>query len=248
MLLICIIGLIIIFLYYLYDMNYNKSKIIIYSSVELYNQLIYILFDYYHSMSLENLNLRNINNIDEYLVTLPNSFYSPSYYQKKILINAIKATDKYMNSLCFIGFYPKKLKSIPWKVGFVKSNNYEFGMPHTQGDVIILHINNLYINKLDLIILLIHERIHIYQKLFPEDVDEFIQYYNFRRIGHKQNNDRHNPDTDNYIYEMSPTSNNPIIYECKINDSNGVVCTYDDPVFEHPYEYMAYMISESIKE
>lgn len=229
-----ILIIIIILLYY----KYNKIKIVFLSSNVLYDKLYHILHDYYYYMSKENLKLRGINNLDLHLKNIKNLFYTCSYYEKEIIKKAVYKAEKKLNNLNYTGFYPKKLKNVPWIFGFSDSDKYEFGLPHTQGNVIILNRNNIYLSKL--VTLLIHERIHIYQKLYPADIEEFVRYYNFQKISKKTNVDRVNPDTDNFIYKRFNE-----IYECKILPSNQTIYTKNNSMYEHPYEYMAYMISEN---
>ena len=228
---------IVLILFIILYFKYDNTKIIFYSSSDIVNRLYFILNDYYYRMSTENLKLRNIENITDYLINLNTLFYTCNPYEKKIITNAVYKANKKLSNLHFFGFNPNKLKNIPWIFGFSKDSQYEFGMPHTQGDTIILNKNNIYLS--DLVTLLIHERIHIYQKLYPDDVDEFLKYYNFEKISKKNNIDRTNPDTNNFIYTRFNE-----IYECKIIDNN-IACTNDNSAYEHPYEFMAYMISEA---
>lgn len=242
--LICVC-FILIFLFYKYK---KTSKIIFYSSDILAHKIFQTLYDYYYFMSNENLKLRGISDINSYLSDIHRLFYTCSYYEQEIIKRAVHKANKRINNLNYVGFYPYKLNNIPWIFGFSNSNEYEFGLPHTQGMIIILNKNNIYLK--DLVTLLIHERIHIYQKLFTNDVDEFIEYYNFQKISKKNNNDRTNPDTNDFLYKRFNQ-----IYECKItgpqytgaknSDSSKVICTNNDPKYEHPFEYMAYVISES---
>jgi len=236
----------IIVLYYKYN---NDKKIIFYTSNQLYSLLYNILYDYYNCMSDENLKIRGIKDINVYIHNLDSLFYTSSYYEQKILRHAIHKADKRINNLNYTGFCPYKLKNIPWLIGFSLNDKYEFGLPHTQDLIIILNRNDIYLNLSDLITLLIHERIHIYQKLYPDDVNKFLKYYNFKKVSKKTNIDRVNPDTDDFIYKRSTITNQ--IFECKImkneiNNTLKVVCTNDDSSYEHPYEFMAYMISESV--
>ena len=164
--------------------------------------------------------------------------------KKKILKEAIKKANKKMNLIQSPGFYPKKLKNIPWIIGCSYGYDYEFGMPHTKKIqstyIIILNNSNIYDN--DLVTTLIHERIHIYQKMFPEDIEEYLKYNNFIKIANKNNSDRVNPDTDEFIYKK-----NNIVYECKIDTTSSdckIICTKNNSKYEHPFEYMAYSLSE----
>lgn len=231
--------IIIFFITYIIYIKKNKQKIriIFYSS----NDIIYILNDkfqnYYNNMDDNNIKLRKINDKELFLNNLYKCFYSCNEYEKYILKNAIDIANKKLNTIECHGFYPYKLNNIPWKIGFSYLYDYEFGLPHTHNDIIILNKDNIYDN--DLVTILIHERIHVYQRLFPYDIEEYLLYNNFEKIAKKTDKDRVNPDTDEYIY-----AKDGIIFECKI-DNNKVKCTRNNSKYEHPFEYMAYTLSES---
>lgn len=229
--------LLVISIYFLYYHKRTNIKIIYYSS----NDIIYILNDtfndYYNNMDDNNIKLRGIIDINLFLNNLYRCFYSCNEYEKYILNNAINIANKKLNTIECHGFYPYKLNNIPWKIGFSYLYDYEFGLPHTHNDIIILNKDNIYDN--DLVTILIHERIHVYQRLFPYDIEEYLLYNNFERIAKKTDIDRVNPDTDEYIY-----AKDGLIFECKI-DNNKVKCTRNNSKYEHPFEYMAYTLSES---
>lgn len=217
--------------------HYNHKHIIFYSSDDIITILNDTFKNYYNNMNDTNINLRQITNKEVFLKNLYKCFYNCNQYDKYLLIEAIHTAQKKMDLINCIGFYPNKLKNIPWKLGFSYLYDYEFGLPHTHNDIIILNKNNIYDD--DLVTILIHERIHIYQKLFPNDIQEYLKHNNFKKIIKKSDNDIINPDTDEYIYER-----NGLIYECKI-DNNKLKFTKHNSKYEHPFEYMAYTLSES---
>jgi len=223
--------------YLLFYYNNSHINIIFYSS----NDIICILNDrfqnYYNNMDYNNMRLRKIYNKKLFLNNLYKCFYNCDEYDKCILKNAIHIANKKLNTIHCHGFYSYKLNNIPWKIGFSYLYDYEFGLPHTHNDIIIINKDNIYNN--DLVTILIHERIHVYQRLFPQDIQEYLLYNNFERIAKKTDIDRVNPDTDEYIYIRDG-----LIFECKI-DNNKLKCTRNNSKYEHPFEYMAYTLSES---
>ena len=136
---------IILLLIIIFYFKYANTKVIYYSSDELVNKLHYIFRDYYYYMSEENLKLRNINNTSKYLNKIHQSFYTTNAYEKKIITDAVHKADEKIKKLGFIGFNPSKLKYTPWIFGFSKGTEYEFGLPHTQDNIIILNKDNIYI-------------------------------------------------------------------------------------------------------
>jgi hypothetical protein len=230
---LCIVFFIIL-LFILINKYNKKLNIKFYSKSEL----SYILYNdsdnYYANLNTHNLNIRNINDKDKYLCNIYKHLYTCNKQEENIIINAIKKSDNLLKKIKYPGFNYNKIKNIPWIIGCSKTNNYEFGYPHTRNNIIILNYENIYDKYLYKT--LIHERIHIYQKIFPNDIKLFLNYFNFKKLKKKTNLDRANPDTDDFLYEK-----NGIIFECKI-DNNNIKCTNNDTKYEHPFEYMAYEI------
>jgi hypothetical protein len=232
---IIIIILIILIIYY-YSIYLH---IYFYNSFELSKFLQSDSDKFYSNLSLHNLKIRNINNIYYYLNNIENHLYSLNNKEKKIIKKEIYKAHNYLKQVKFPGFYYNKIFNLPWLIGCSKNNNYEFGYPHTRDTFIILNIKNIY--DKNLYKTLIHERIHIYQKLFPNDINEFLKFYQFNKVRKQNEYDRANPDTDNFIYK-----HNNIIFECKINTKKNNIIEYTNNSYylEHPYEYMAYLIED----
>ena len=73
---------------------------------------------------------------------------------------------------------------IPWYICCTQGLSYENGVPHTRGNYIIIskeHIKNKDVNELANT--LVHEKVHVYQKLYPDDVSKYLEKYNFLHSG-----------------------------------------------------------------
>ena len=105
----------------------------------------------------------------------------------------------------------QKIASIPWVFALTKENEYEDGLPHTRTNIIFLS-TNVDQTPLKLVSILIHEKIHIYQRLYPEETMNFLAvhgYYRWKqRFGVPRI--RSNPDLDPWIY-FNPVSKQPMI-------------------------------------
>ncbi len=129
-------------------------------------------------------------------------------------------------------------------MGFIDGNEYEYGLPHTRNNIIILPINILSsFNRLTKT--LIHEKIHVYQKMYPDDINKYLDKNGYIKYKNRNefNNLRANPDLDNYIYMNS----NKQIMKAEYIDNpytiNDVIIEpINDYKYEHPLEYMAYNI------
>jgi len=207
------------------------------------NELSYILLQdkdkFYTSLSNKNLLLRNITNKDNFLKSISKHLYTLSDKEKYIITKAIKKADKKLKKIKYPGFNYLKLKNYNWIIGCSIGDKYEFGYPHTRNNIIILNYNNNVYDK-NLYKTLIHERVHIYQKLFPNDIKLFLQYFQFKKIKLQNEDNLANPDTDEYIYSLN--NNN---FECIIKNNLDLNYTDNNYKCEHPYEFMAYLISEN---
>lgn len=89
------------------------------------------------------------------------------------------------NKLLKIPFIYNQNLILPWKIIKV-TNNYEFSYPHTINDAIVLPQNILLLSDNKILETLIHEKLHIYQRYFPEI---FRELYNKKYGFHEINND-----------------------------------------------------------
>ena len=212
---------------------------------ELLNILINNTDNYYNRFTQLDLKVRNVNTVDEYKKNIINIFYDCNSYEYNQIIDAVNKVDNVLKKYNIIGFDGYKASQIKWKIGVINSNIYENGLPHTRSDVIIIPKNILYNNKLKTVLL--HEKIHIYQKIYSNDITQYLINNNFTKSRKKIKNIRANPDIDEYIYkningqEMmciyneNPSSILDVLYIPNNNSEN-----------EHPFEYMAYTIEKKL--
>jgi hypothetical protein len=216
------------------------------SKDELEQILINDTDNYYKHFSDLDLAVRNVSNINEYIYKITNSVTDISSEEKNILDKAILIANNKLSKYKSIGFDGYKAANIVWVIGLIENNDYEGGFPHTRNNIIILpkHL----IKRNGLVNTLIHEKIHIYQKMYPNDIQNFLEYYNFKKYSFKTDKIRANPDIDNYIYIKDDE-----LYRCEYNDNpNGIMDVKFYPTnkdsFEHPFEFMAYKLENIISQ
>lgn len=205
---------------------------------------------YYQTFNDIDLQVRNIQKISDYTNNIKNSVvdFSPNIMNElNTMIMEIKDKMKDINYDYFNG---NKANTIEWKLICIKGQEYEYGLPHTRNDVIILPLE--YINSASndsIKKTLFHELIHIYQRKYPNDIQKYLDKHKYKKfkIKNEVGNTRANPDLDEWIYKDddgkiycsiyndNPSSILDVVYH-PINNSNS----------EHPYEQMAYELSQEV--
>ena len=226
--------LIIIFFAYYYSPIYLSSQ-----------QCMKILTNrkYLDSFTKKDLIVRNVKDVKTYInKNIPKSVTNFTFYEKIKLFLLVKYIHILLffnspNNLPYYNYY--KFINIPWKFGRVTGKLYENGLPHTRKDIIILTKNNLKMPIKELCKLLVHEKTHIYQKLKPKYVENYLKYLKFVKLSKKTENIRANPDTDDYIYADSHGIILSANYKPKAVKITDVELIDNSQYYEHPYERMA---------
>ena len=231
--------------------EFFKNNIIFLNKEQLYKILILNEDKYYEHFYNLDYKARKIKSIDEYIIYIKKAVCDGDKECKEKISRCIMKADNFFENIHFSYFNGKKNNSIPWKIGFVQTKLYENGLPHTRNDTIILHVDKIkYSSMHNLIKTLIHEKVHIYQKKYPEQIQNYLDNKKFKRVKERgpYDNIRANPDLDNYIYQdenhlsykalynKNPSSIEDIIYYPQNNQS-----------YEHPYEKMAIDIENLYK-
>ncbi len=238
--------ILLILIFYIYNINQecfsNNYKIL--NKDELENILIKDKDNYYKTFNNKDYKVRNIKTIEDYYIKIKNSCININIEQKKDLIKSINKANNKLKKIKIDGFDGNKCANIIWNVGFIDGNEYEYGLPHTRNNIIILPINILSsFNRLTKT--LIHEKIHVYQKMYPDDINKYLDKNGYIKYKNRNefNNLRANPDLDNYIYM---NSNKQIMKAEYIDNPYTINDVIIEPInnykYEHPLEYMAYNI------
>jgi hypothetical protein len=238
MIIIIIFLIILFYLIFNYYENFYNDQITIYSRTELINILLEDSDNYVKSFNNNDLMARNVSNIEEYYQFIIDSCIDIDNSFKNKIIEQIKIAATRFNSFKIIGFDGGKCNKIPWYIGIVDGIKYENAYPHTRNNIIIIPIS---IVNDSLYSTLIHEKVHVYQKMFPNDIKLYLNNNNFIKTNSDLIN-RANPDIDRNIYS---DHNNNLLY-CIYNNNpkniSDVVCSYS----EHPFEFMAYQIQKKL--
>lgn len=148
-----------------------------------------------------------------------------------------------------------KFHAIPWKIGLIEDDSYEYGLPHTRVDTILIPKRALIRNdRKDFINTLIHEKLHVYQKLYPADFQKYLDHHGFVKYARygSLRDIAANPDTDEYVYAKK-SGLDKVVYCGKYDFSTGkhgvksiVHQPIDDPKYDHPRELAVYNLLENL--
>lgn len=237
-----------------YEKYINQKRIIFLTKKNATKYLLENGDGYYDRFYKKDLEVRHVKSVDEYKKLILKSTCSftrnemdklkHAIYNIHVKINAKIQNLKYSKSpLIYQDVNLIKLNNLTWKLGLICSHGYENGLPHTRGDIIFIHrndIENYSLKKLEKT--LVHEFIHIYQKKYQNEVDIYLTLHNFKKVKKRSSEDniRANPDLDDYIYQDNDHNTYKAVYNVNANSVEDV--TYypeDNQKWEHPNEKMA---------
>jgi len=200
---------------------------------------------YYQSFNKTDFKLRKSKNLAEYLEKISDSGSEGGEENKEKIIDCVKRINKTLQTGIKEGVDIKKFVEMDWRVGFTGDTFYENGLPHTRLNVIILNDKDIETKSItELCRLLIHEKVHVYQKTYKRDFSMYLDE-NFEKTGEKGKQDDipANPDTDNFIYKRKSTGE---IFQGKYRENpkhfRDIAFTDNDHTKEHPNESVAYAL------
>jgi hypothetical protein len=129
---------------------------------------------YFKYLTLADLNARNTIEVKHedalsYFTYYRESFREMTENEKKILINAVRIANQYLVN------YPN-LRDLTWMFAKVV-DGIENNWPHTHNQAIILTSKVISKPQDELVETLIHEKIHVYQRVFAQNINELYMNY-----------------------------------------------------------------------
>lgn len=208
--------------------------------------------DYFQRMTEADIHARNAKSPQHYMYTYINAYDEFTLQERDILSRCVSVVDQKLKKYHHIN-------NIKWK--FVKVMDIvENGYPHTLEDVIVLSSSFFTKFDNDMMKTLLHEKIHVYQRTYPEYTKKLLQMWGFSSCevpAEVKRRVRNNPDIEDiYCYKQYAlmqlyTTNQPSSLADSMSRTFDIVTgdiaqndIFPDYIHqsEHPYEVMASMI------
>ncbi len=199
---------------------YSVGKHVLLTPLETKNFLLADADGYIASLSASDLAVRGFSNNNEYLDFLKTAEYVECPNMDNAISDANMLIDRF-NDVEDGWLQKAKLKTLPWIIA-VSPLGYEFDLPHTRGQVIMLPLSffggvssdnsdkgsdkgaslrsdggaSLRSDTL------VHEKLHVYQKTYPKDFEAYLFKEGFT-ICKRRFNRSSNPDADKQVYERN---------------------------------------------
>jgi hypothetical protein len=235
--------------------NKNNAKVTFLPAEETAKFIMSDPDDYIHNLNGWDLIARNVSVEVDYRRRAAAASLDFSEDQKARLIKAAAKADKFFASYksdCaqtnkYVDISGKDIVAIPWTLALTNGKAYEDGMAHTRANIIFLSTEIDETDK-NLTKTLIHEKIHVYQRLYPSQTNAYLANKGYIRWKFRQGvpRMRSNPDVNPWIY-IEPTTEKPMM-ALYVSDNpkniSDVLTAFNDIHYEHPYELMAYTIQK----
>ena len=170
------------------------------------------------------------------------------FEKQKLEIACTEADDFFRNQLDIPYVDNITLANMPWILAKTKGEVYEEGYPHTRMNVIFITDNVVDSSMKNLVRVLIHEKVHVYERLYPQLMNKWLKYHGYKP--HKRLKDyklgRSNPDLDGWVYTDKNGKENVAIFKNEnpkgIDDATYAYDRKDGYMAEAPNETLAYYI------
>ena len=146
------------------------------SKPEIYSLLIDDKDQYYDTFTIYDLRARHVQSLDEYKQKISKQSKAITQKLKLKIKQYTTIIDELLKTIKLDWFNGQKASKISWKIAYIHGLKYEHGLPHTRNDVIIIT------KPTHLFTTLVHEKVHLYQKKYPNDVERYLLQKGFERV------------------------------------------------------------------
>lgn len=190
---------------------------------------------YIKTLNKQDLKDRGCKTQSEYKLKYINNIIEFTLLQKERIKRYVREASEFLRTVRspFISNY--LLMKIPWM--FARTTMLlENGHPHTRQGVIFLPENSLDRPDINIVRTLVHEQIHVYQKMYRNKFVHALLHNGYKIIGRMSDATRmSNPDADDRIYRHP--SGRIMMWKRDSKD-------WKDVLYEHPNELIAYKVAQ----
>lgn len=222
-----------------------KSHTVFMSSKETAHFLRADADRYMQGLSIYDLRARKATSHYDYLQKAANSALDFTRDERQMLERCSYLADRYFKEVVDLihGLDGRAAAAIPWRFAKTANMAYENGLPHTRDNVVFLATHEMYGFDTERITrTLIHEKVHVYQRLYPANVSQYIAAAGYTRSGPRVslNMIRANPDLDPWYYSIDGKA---CWYKYSSEHPDSITDCIKYGSSEHPYEEMAYYVA-----
>lgn len=150
---------------------------------------------YVKNLTFSDLIARNLTSHKDYMRKAGTACADFTQSEKARLTSLAKAIDARLSA-----FDRGNLSKIPWAFAKTRGDILENGLPYTRGNIIFLPTPVLN-DPERLPGTLAHEKVHVYQRLYPRETQAYLRSMGYRPIKRKVDPLlRSNPDEDQWVY------------------------------------------------
>ena len=155
---------------------------------------------YIDSLTPMDLNKRNVQSKDDYIENIKESAKDFTDFEKKVIEESVIEAQEYLEELKSKFIETNLISSLNWNFSITENGQYEMGLPHTRLDVIFLTPE--VIRNANFVNTLIHEKIHVYQRVYKKKFQKVLKDNGYEIIGRREERKdlRSNPDLDEFMY------------------------------------------------
>lgn len=208
---------------------------------------------YSFNLSPLDLHARHAASYQEYQEASARSARSFTPSEVFILTKAAKRADGIIKNMRLEGCpsFSDNLMKIPWVFASTEGSTYEDGLPHTRLNIIFLSsvtMSRLAADEKELVRTLIHEKIHIQQRLHPIETLALLKERGYIQWKERKGipRIRANPDLDQWVYIDPATNKEMAAYYTSDTPSSISDISLTSVNYEHPYEAIAYEVTGKV--
>ena len=187
--------------------------------------------------------VRGVASVADYLRRIEEDVVTLTHTEKKRVEEGVREANRRLRGVVTASFDGRRAARLKWRFIVVKGDRYEGGYPHTvKATKNYIVLPKEMITSTELLPTLIHEKVHIYQRAYEEEMRRYLASH-FIAVGRRTG--RANPDIDTTVWQHRTTGR---VYQTKWRTRPRTIADVEgESKYEHPFEEMAYAVEEKTR-